>query len=319
MRALVLQSENELPHLEEVPNPKPNRGEVLVKVSAAGINFADTMMRRGVYLQKPKFPFIPGFEFSGVVEQGAEGAAWKAGDRVMGMCSAGYAEYIKVPVAQLMAAPAQFSDEEAAAFPITYLTAMGMLRLNGHAQSGETVLIHAVAGGVGTAATQIAKALGLRVIGTASSEEKLALARKQGADVCINYKTTNFTVPVMEATGNRGVDIVLESVGGDSLARDIEVIAPFGRIIVFGSAGGPSPDPSTGALFKNSAGISAFWLTTLMRETKLLAAVLHELMTLVAKADLRPVVGRVYPLADGATAMRDLESRSTMGKLLLKM
>ena len=310
MRALVLHSENELPRLEDVPQPKPTRGELLIKVSASGMNFADTMMRRGVYLQKPKFPFIPGFEFSGVVET--------TGDRVMGMCSSGYAEYVTVPAAQVMPVPPHFSDEEAAAFPVTYLTAMGMLRLNGNAQAGETVLIHAAAGGVGTAATQLAKALGLRVIGTASTEEKLALARQQGADVGINYKTGDWTVPVMEATANRGVDIVLESVGGDSLGRDIQVIAPFGRIIVFGSAGGPSPDPPTGALIKNSAGVSAFWMATLMKEPRRLGAVLQELLALVAKANLRPVIGRVYPLAEGATAMQDLESRRTMGKLLLK-
>jgi NADPH2:quinone reductase len=316
MRALVLSAENEMPAIAEIPAPEPRANEVLVKVAACGINYADTMMRRGRYPQRPKFPFIPGFEFSGTVVRGA--GPWNEGDRVMGLSAACYAEMVSAPASALMPVPVGFSDIEAAAFPVIYLTAMGMLRLSVRAGVGDSILIHAAAGGVGTASIQLAKALGLTVLATAGSDEKLALARSLGADFTANYRKASFVDPVKEFTAGRGVDIVFESIGGDWLARDIEVAAPFARIVVFGAAGGERADPPIDKMYRNSVAVSAFWLQTLLQNQEELNEVLSELIEIVEGRALRPVVGKVYPLEQGAAAWQDMESRRSIGKLLLE-
>jgi NADPH2:quinone reductase len=319
MRALVLESEGKMPELKDVPKPEPGKTEVLVRVSAAGVNYADTMMRRGFYLQKPTFPFIPGFEFSGVVE--AAGPAVKhvkPGDRVMGTGAHTYAEYTVAPAGAVMRAPAKFTDEQAAAFPVVYMTAMGMLRVSACARGGETILVHAAAGGVGTASIQLAKHLGLHVIATASTNEKLEVASRLGADITINYSEEDFVGPVLDATRGRGADIIFESIGGDFLERDIRAAAPFGRIVVFGMASGRAEPPEIGAMFRNSVSVSAFWLMTLLAHSERLAPVIRELLDLVEKGTITPVIGRIYPLEKGAEALEALESRRTIGKLVLK-
>jgi NADPH2:quinone reductase len=236
----------------------------------------------------------------------------------MGTGRGAFAEYAVAPAAGLMKAPPFFSDEEAAAFPVIYLTAMGMLRLSARAERGETILIHAAAGGVGTASIQLAKHLGLKVIATASTDAKLELARKLGADVTFNYSTGDFVPPVLEATGGRGADIIFESIGGDFLARDIKAAAPFGRIVVFGMASGQVATPDLPSMFYNSVAVSAFWMFTLARQAEVLGKVAGELMRIVAEAGIRPVIGEVYPLERGAEAIQALEARRTQGKLVLK-
>ncbi len=309
-----------MPELREVPQPRPGKGEILVKVACSSVNYADTMMRRGFYLQKPQFPFIPGFEFSGTVEQAGEGVKQlNPGDRVMGTGAATYAEYTVANAGAVMKVPSRLTDEQAAAFPVIYITAYAMLKLSARAQAGETILIHAVAGGVGTAATQLAKHLGLRVIGTASTDEKLQTAARLGADVTINYAKGDFVEPVLQATKGRGADIIFESIGGDSLTRDVKCAAPFGRIIVYGIAGGPGPTPEVGQLFHHSVSVGAFWMFTLAQEPEKQAAVVRELIELVEKTDIVPVIGKVYPLERGAEALQALESRASIGKLLLKL
>jgi NADPH2:quinone reductase len=316
MRALVLPAENTMPELADIPVPNPGPNEVLVKIAASGINYADTLIRRGQYLVRPPFPFIPGFEFSGTVVHGA--GPWSEGDRVMGMGMACYAEMVSAPAAAQMPVPAGFSDLEAAAFPVIYLTAMGMLRLSVRAGEGDSILIHAAAGGVGTAAIQLAKALGLTVLATASSDEKLELARSLGADFTVNYAKESFVEPVKEFTDGQGVDIVFESIGGDFLTKDIEVAAPFGRIVVFGVAGGVRADPSILKLFPNSVSVSAFHLQTMMRNQEGFNEVLSELIDIVERHALRPVIGKIYPFERCAEAWQDMESRRSTGKLLLQ-
>ncbi len=319
MKALVLESEGSFPELRDVPDPTPGPGHVLLRVSAAGLNYADTMMRRGFYLAKPSFPQIPGFEFAGtIVEAAPDVSGWKIGDRVMSVGQSGFAELAVAPAASLFPAPPEFSDEEAAAFLVTYLTAFGMFRIPARAQPGETILVHAAAGGVGTASIQLARHLGLRVIASASSEEKLALARKLGAEVTIDYTREDFVERVLEATGRRGADIIFESIGGDFLNRDIRAAAPFARIIVFGMAGGEAAKPDIEAMYANSVSVSAFWLVTVMRDPARVQPLASELLALVGPGGLRPVIGRVYRLADGAQAFRDIESRRSVGKLILK-
>jgi len=316
MRASLVPAENAMPSVVEVPTPKPAAGEVLVKVSASGINFADTMIRRGAYASKPTFPFIPGFEFSGLVAKAA--GPWSEGDRVMGMGANCYAEYVVAPAAALLPMPAGFSDEEAAAFPVIYLTAMAMLRLSVNAAEGETILVTAAAGGVGTASIQLAKALGLTVLAAAGSDSKLALARSLGADLALNYRQGNLTEPVKSFTGGRGVDIIFESTGGDALERDLAVIAPFGRIVVFGAAGGPSPNLDVRKLFQNSVSVAGFWLSTLIQNQGVMNEVVGELIEIVDRHAIRPVIGKVYALQQAAEAWQDMESRLSTGKLLLK-
>jgi NADPH2:quinone reductase len=316
MRASVHSAENTMPTVMEVPAATPKPGEVLVKVAACGINFADTLIRRGRYLSKAQCPFIPGFEFSGTVTKGA--GPWSEGDRVMGMGAQCYAEYVAAPAATLLPMPSGFSDEEAAAFPVIYLTAMAMLRHSVHAAEGETILITAAAGGVGTASIQLAKALGLTVIATASSEAKLALARSLGADFAVSYLGQDFTEPVKAFTGGRGVDIIFESTGGDALERDLEVAAPFGRIVVFGAANGPSPDLNVLKLFRNSVSVAGFWMNTLTQNQDVMNRVVGELIDIVERHGIRPVIGKVYPLDQAAQAWLDMERRHSTGKLLLR-
>ncbi|MFN7994250.1 MAG: NADPH:quinone oxidoreductase family protein [Bryobacteraceae bacterium] len=319
MRALVLEAEHELPSVKDVPRPKAGPGQVVVKVAASGLNYADTMMRRGFYLQKPQFPYTPGFEFSGIVEEIAPDVKTvRPGDRVMGTGQGTFAEYATAAPLMLMPVPEGFSDEEAAAFPVVYLTALGMLRLSAKAVAGETILIHAAAGGVGTAAIQLSKHLGLRVIATASSEQKLVLARSLGADVTINYGSGNWVDAVMTATHGRGVDIVFESIGGDFLDRDVQAAAPFGRIVVFGMASGDLPKADVGAMFHHSVSVGAFWMFTLAMNPDLLSAVSRELLEIVRKANIRPVIGKVCSLEEAPGAIQAMEQRRTTGKIILK-
>ncbi len=315
----MLDEEGKLPEVRDMPQPKPGPGQVLVKLAYSGVNYADTMMRRGFYLQKPEFPFIPGFEFSGlVVETGPGVNNFKAGDRVMGTGHSTYAEYTAAPATAVMQTPPTLTDEQAAAFPVIYTTAYGMLRLSARAQAGETILVHAAAGGVGTATIQLAKHMGLRVIATASSDEKLQLASRLGAYSTINYSKSDFVQPVLDVTGGRGADIIFESIGGDFVTRDVKAAAPFGRIIVFGMASGGVTQPEIGSLFYNSVSIGAFWMFTLSRDSGHMASLLSELLDIVEKTGITPVIGTVYPLEQGAQAIQDMEARRTTGKLWLK-
>ncbi len=318
MKAALLESLNTFPRIVDVPRPEPHRGQYLVHVNAVGVNYADTMMRRGFYVNQPKLPFIPGFEFSGVVEAvGPDLDPQDVGRRVMGFCQSGYAEYVAVASDSCMPVPESYSDQEGAAFPVTFLTAYSMLRLSAHAQKGETILIHAAGGGVGTSAVQLARYLGMTIIGTASEDSKLALARELGAAHTINYIKEDYVKPVLDFTHGRGADIIFEPNGGDQLRRDIEAAAPFGRIVFYGTASGSVEKPDLTTLFQNSVSISAFWMITLTREGKLLNPLVRELLEIVAKSDIRPIIGHVYPLSDVAEALKALESRHTQGKLLL--
>ena len=319
MRAAVLHGEHELPKYETVSDPVAGKHELLVKVEAIGVNYADTMIRRGFYLQKPQFPFIPGFEFSGTVVKGGDGVVqgW-TGRRVMGFCQNAYAEYVVVPESGAIPVPEYFSTEEAAAFPVIFLTAYAMLKISARVLPGETILVHAAAGGVGTATVQLAKKMGLKVIATASSEEKLLRVKELGADLTINYRTGDFVQPVLDFTGKKGADIIFESIGGDFVDRDIDAAAPFGRIVVFGMASGSLPPPNVSKMFKNSVTIGAFWMFTLSHHPDLLQETVQGLLQLVAREGIHPIIGQVYPLSEASAALTSLESRGTYGKLLLK-
>jgi NADPH2:quinone reductase len=241
-----------------------------------------------------------------------------AGRRVMGFCQSAYAEQVVVPESVAIPVPEDFSVEEAAAFPVVFLTAYAMLKISAKARSGETILVHAAAGGVGTAAVQLAKRMGLQVIATASSEEKLGRVRELGADFTVNYKERDFVQPVLDFTGGRGADIIFESVGGDFVDRDIDASAPFGRIVVFGLASGSMQPPNMAKMFRNSVAVSAFWMFTLVHQASALREMVRELLSFVSSEGIRPNIGRTYPLSDASEALTALESRNTYGKLVLK-
>lgn len=309
--------------LDDVAEPQPGPGEVLIEVHAAGINYADTRRRRGVYLEQSPLPFIPGSEVAGRVARLGEGVlGWQVGDRVMATLNGGgYAEYAVAPASSLLPVPADMSDAEAAAFPVQALTAYHLLRTSGRLAAGESVLVHSAAGGVGTLAVQLAKLLGAgTVYATASSEEKLALARSLGADVTINYLTEDFAARVNEHAreqGRRGVDIILEAVGGEVCTRSLACLAPFGRLVVFGVASGELPQISPAQLMRRCQEVIGFYLPPILAQPKLLAPSVRELTGYLASGKLRLVVGETLPLEQAAEAHRRIEARETMGKVVL--
>jgi NADPH2:quinone reductase len=320
MKAVVLHAENELPRVETVPEPgPPGKGKLLVRVAAAGLNYADTMMRRGSYVTKIKFPHVPGLEYSGTVEAvGEDVFGIRTGSRVMGLSPGAFAERIVVDARTALPIPERFSMEEAAGFPLVFLTAYPMLTLSAHARAGETILVHAAAGGVGTATVQLARHLGLKVIASASSDEKLERVRALGADFTINYSRENFVARVREFTSGRGADIIFESIGGDFVPKNIQALAPFGRMIVYGMASGRREAMDLGALFQNSVAVSGFWLVTLASQPRLFQEIVAELMGIIEGSQIRPIIGAVYRFERAAAAFQALESRASYGKLVLK-
>lgn len=302
----------------DVPKPAPSAGEVLIQVEAASVNYADTMQRRGIYPHGPQPPFIPGLEVAGrVVERGEGVDNVQVGQPVMTFVGRnGYAEFVTVPARIVMSVPEGFSAEEAAAFPIVFLTAYFALKPYGRLQAGESVLIHAAGGGVGTAAVQLAKRLGARVLATASSDDKLRRVRELGADEVINYKTHDFAEVVRQITGGRGVDLILETVGGEVFDRSFDALAPFGRLVTYGSASGQMASVTTRRLILNNITVAGVNLNLLARSRQM-ASGMDELLQLIQGTTIRPIIGHRFALSQAADAHRLLESRQSFGKIVL--
>ena len=245
--------------LEEVEKPTPNADEVLVKVAAAGINYADTMMRAGNYLTKPDLPFTLGYEAAGTIEAvGANVTNLNIGQRVLATTSSGgYAEFATAKAATVIPIPDELGFGESTALLVQGLTALGLLN---EAQAGETILIHAAAGGVGTLLVQLAKHKGLKVIGTASSEQKLQLVAELGADFAVNYSENDWTDEVLKATDGKGVDWLIEMVGGAIVAQNLKVLAKHGTMWIYGSASGEDFKVSVLSLMSKNHTIRGYWL-----------------------------------------------------------
>jgi NADPH2:quinone reductase len=309
----------EVLHYKEVAKPAPAAGEVLLQVEVASVNYADTMQRRGLYPHGPQPPFIPGLEVAGrVVELGEGVDSVQEGQRVMTFVGRnGYAEFVAVPAHILMPVPEGFSIEEAAAFPIVFATAYFALKPYGRLQAGESVLIHAAGGGVGTAAVQLAKRLGARVFATASSDDKLQRVRELGADELINYKTHDFTEVIRQITGGRGVDLILETVGGEVFEKSFDALAPFGRLVTYGSASGQMASVATRRLILNNITVAGVNLNLLARSRQM-AGGMGELLQLIQGTNIRPIIGHRFELNQAADAHRLLESRDSFGKIVLK-
>ena len=313
----------EVLQLDEIATPSPQAGEALIKVAAAGLNYADTRRRIGQYLEPTPLPYIPGSEVAGtVVALGADTPAdgfVRVGSRVMTLCpSGGYAEYVAVPLRMLAPAPDGMDMAMAAGLPLQGLTAYHTLHTSARMQPGETVVVNAAAGGVGTLAVQLAKLGGAgKVIAAAGSAEKLALARSLGADEGVNYVTDDLAAQVRALTDGKGADIILESVGGQVFNRSLACLALFGRLVTFGQASGQPGTVETGRLMQRNASLIGFWLAVL--PNRMMVEGMQALMGYLASGQLRVIVGATYPLADAARAQTDLESRNATGKLVLTM
>ena len=305
---------------EDVPVPTPLPHQALVRVEAAGVNFADTVRRSGgPYPQESPLPFSPGGEVAGTVETvGATVTGLKPGARVFGLCgSGGYAQFTATAADALFPIPDGVSAPEATALLVQGLTAALALKEAGRMKSGETVMVQAAAGGVGSLAVQLAKIGGARVIGLASSAEKRRYASDLGADVVIDYTKADWPAEVKTATGGRGVDIVLEMTGGKVFEQSIECLAPFGRSVVYGTASRQPPTLGPRVLMAGNMSVIGFFLGGYFRQRDLIGATLKELGGLVQAKRLRLFAGDTFPLAQAAEAHRRIEARETRGKVAL--
>jgi NADPH2:quinone reductase len=297
--------------VRDVPDPQPNDGQIVYDVLAAGVNYADTHQTEDSYLAKQELPLIPGGE---VVVRGSHG------ERLLGLIgSGGYAQRVAADPRTLFPVPDGVTDGQALTTLVQGATAWHLLRTSTHLQPGETVVVHAGAGGVGTIAIQLAKRWGAgRVIATASSEEKRAVTRELGADVAVDSRTPDLRAALREANSGRGVDVVLEMTGGSVFDQSLAALAPLGRLAVFGMAGRTPPAPvDPGKLMGRSTAVIGFWLMHIVQRPQLLAAAVNDLMDLIAIGELRPIVGETYPLEAAADAHRALLGRSSVGKLVL--
>jgi NADPH:quinone reductase len=301
----------EVLRLADVAVPEPGDGEVLIRVSRAGINYADTHQRRNEYLAAAQLPLIPGAEVAGVRED--------TGERVVAMCgTGGYAEYATAPEALTVPVPDGLDDGTALALLLQGLTAWHLYRTSARVQEGESVVVHAAAGGVGSLAVQLGHALGAgRVIATASSEEKRALALDLGADAAVDAAADGLADRLVEANEGRRVDVVFEMAGGEVFEQSLTALAPFGRLVAYGNASGEANTVATGRLMRRSASVVGFWLMHLVGRPEMVAGPLADLFARAARGELRAVVGATYPLADAARAHTDMQARRTTGKLLL--
>jgi NADPH:quinone reductase len=320
MKAIVFDKVGgpEVLKLAEVPKPEVKPGTVLVKVRAAGINFADTLFRQGQYLMRPKLPDTPGLEAAGEIEAVGEGVSnLKPGQRVAILGSKTYAEYALAPATQVIPLPESVSFEQGAAFPVQVLTAWHMLHTSHRTESGQTVLVHSAAGGVGIVAVQIAKAAGARVFGTVSSPSKVALVKEYGADEVINYVSDDFAAEANRLTGGRGVDLILDAIGATTMEKGLTCLAPFGHLILYGRSGGPPEPLNLFRLFEKSTKVSGFVLYTVTAVPDVMRRGIEESFKLIASGKLKLVIGKTFPLAEAAAAHKFMESRQSTGKLIL--
>jgi NADPH2:quinone reductase len=296
--------------VEDAPEPEPNDDQVLIRVSRAGINFADTHARENTYLARYELPLTPGTEVAGTTEDGT---------RVVALVgTGGYAELALAPKAMTVPVPEGVSDAQALAVLLQGLTAWHLYRTSAKLQPGESVVVHAAAGGVGSLATQLAKPMGAgRVIATASSEEKRELALELGADAAVDVNAEDLAEQLKEANGGKRVDVVLEMAGGRVFDASLEALAPFGRLIAYGIASREQNNVSSGALMRRSQAVVGFWLMHALRDPEMLEAPLSDLFGRIADGSLRVVEGETYGLSEARRAHEDLQARRTTGKLLL--
>jgi NADPH2:quinone reductase len=293
----------------DVPDPSPKLSEIVVNVKRSGVNFADTHASRNDYLAEQTLPLIPGTEISGQTNDGRRVAV------LLG--SGGYAEKVAVPQSQLIELPAEVDYDQAAGGLLQGLTAIALVHRCARIEPGETIVVEAAAGGTGTLAVQLAKRAGARVIGLASSEEKRALVQSLGADATVNSRAEDLGAAIREANNGKRVDAVLHMSGGEAFDAEMDVLAPLGRMVVFGIASREQRQISTASLLRGSKSVIGFWLAHLLSRQDLLGPMIHDLFAAIAVGELAVTIGEVYPLSDAARAHEDLIARRTSGKLLI--
>jgi len=304
--------------VEDAPRPVAGEHQVLVRVTRAGINFADTHARENTYLARYELPFTPGAEIAGVVEESGHG--FEAGRRVVALVgTGGYAEYVAAPAATIVPVPDGVSDATALGILLQGLTAWHLFATSAKLHPGESVVVHAAAGGVGSLAVQLAGPMGAgRVIATASTEEKRALALELGADAAVDVTREDLAAALREANLGERVDVVLEMAGGRVFDASLDALAPFGRLVTYGMASGEPNQVTSGALMRKSRAVVGFWLMhCLARPAEMVDAPLRDLFGRAQRGELRVVEGATYGLSEVRRAHEELQARRTMGKLLL--
>ncbi|MGZ4821239.1 MAG: NADPH:quinone oxidoreductase family protein [Terriglobales bacterium] len=305
----------EVLEVRAAPDPQPKPAQVVVRVEAAGLNFADIMAAQGGYPGTPEPPLVAGREFAGRRED--------TGERVMGYTqSQAFAEKIAISPDLLWPVPEKWSANEAAAFPVNYFTAYFAYWKAGLVEEqarGKRVLIHAVAGGVGTAAVEIGSVLGLEMYGTASSDEKLAQVQKLGLQHPINYKRDDYEAKIRELTGGEGVDAVLEMLGGEHVAKSVRCLSFFGSVITYGSASGERASLDPRILYDKQTSVHGLWLAKMSQRPDVMQPAWAQLKQWIDAGRLHPVVGHVLPLEKVADAYRLLMERKNFGKVVLEI
>jgi NADPH:quinone reductase len=305
---------------KELPTPQPKAGEVLIEIKAASLNFPDLLIVQNKYQMKPPLPFVPGSEYAGVVQAVGEGVRHlRVGQNVACLSgTGGFGSHTIAPAALCMLLPEGFSHVDAAAFIMIYATSWHALKDRAQLKAGETVLVLGAAGGVGTAAIQIAKAAGARVIAAASSDEKCALCTRLGADATINYASSKLREEIKRLTDGKGPDVIYDPVGGDYAEPALRSIAWRGRYLVVGFAAGAIPSlPLNLALLKGASIVGVFWGEFARREPKANAAMMAELANWYAQGKIKPVIDRTMPMAELKAAFAHMGSRGVMGKLVM--
>ena len=305
----------------ERPTPSPAAGEVLIQVAAAGVNRPDTMQRAGHYPPPPGASDIPGLEVAGtIVQVGAEVRDWQTGDRVCALVSGGgYAEYCVAPAPQCLPVPEGSDFTHAAAIPETFFTVWTNVFERGRLQPGESILIHGGSSGIGTTAIQLARAFSSRVFATAGSAEKCAACERLGAERAINYRDTDFVAAIRDATGGRGVDVVLDMVGGDYLPRNLDVLAMDGRLVQIAVLGGVKATLNLITMMQRRLTLTGSTLRArpVAEKGAIAAALRARVWPLLEAGTVRPVVHATFPLRSAADAHRVMESGTHIGKLVL--
>jgi NADPH2:quinone reductase len=322
MRAIVVNDWTEPAKLEvsEIVEPEIQPGMLGVQVRAAGCNFSDILIVQGRYQIKPPFPFTLGRELAGVVvEVGAGVEGFEVGDRIMAaMVTGAFAEKAVLPANTAFLLPDAMSFEEGAAFPITYPTSYAALVFRASLQRGESLLVHAAAGGVGIAALQIGSALGAKVIAAAGGPDKLRVAREQGADVAIDYHEEDLVARVMEITEGKGADVICDSVGGDATGDSLRCIAWNGRLVVIGFASGQIPEiQANRIMLKNIAVMGLHWPAYEAHEPARILQAMDGLFEFYRVGKVKPLISNTYVLEDVPFALGDLAARKTRGKLII--
>jgi NADPH2:quinone reductase len=303
----------------DVPEPTAGPGQLLVDVRVAGVTFPEVLQSRGEYQLKPELPFIPGSEVAGVVREAPEGSGFAAGDRVIAFPGlGGFAETVAVDPVMAFALPDGVSFEVGAALPMNYLTMHFALARRGKLQSGETVLVQGAAGGIGTAAIQLSKAMGARVVAVTSTEAKGEVARKAGADDVL--LADGFKDAVKELTGGRGVDLVVDPVGGDRFTDSLRCLAQEGRLLVIGFTEGSIPQVKVNRLLLNNLSVVGVgWGAFLFQDLSYLQEQWRDVRPLLEQGALDPPISTVHPLDDAAQALLEMDERRAQGKVLLRV